>query len=174
MSDLQELKRRHYNVKQSIDEYIIKDRYPEQKLKEYHEIVKELEKAGINVNDRGRYLLKALEMEKERSHPVPKEPEPPQDSIYRITVAWTSKPSHEPDSTVQIIDDYLLQNKARPIENEDTDFDDYIEHMRVYEWVGDDKEFTILRRSANYILDTFAKNSYEKFNISVFGNKKIQ
>lgn len=172
--DLQELKRRHYNIKQSIDEAIIKGKYPEQKLIEYHEVVSQLENTGVIVNDRGKYVLKALEMERERL--VPKKETLPisSDSIYRITVAWTSRPSHEPDDTIHIIDDYLLQNKARPVENEDTDFDDYTEHMRVYEWVGDDKEFIILRRSANYILDTFAKNSYEKFNISVFGNKKIQ
>ena len=174
--DIQELKRRHYNIKQSIDEAVIKGKYPEQKLVEYHEVVKQLEKAGVRVNDRGQYVLKALEMEKTRSKREKAQPvsESVPDSIYRITVAWTAQASHEPDNTIQIIENYLIQNKATPTEKEDSDFGDHVEHMRVYEWVGGDKEFTILRRSANYILDTFAENSFEKFNISIFGNKKLQ
>jgi len=172
--DIQELKRRHYNIKQSIDEAIIKGKYPEQKLAEYHEVVNALEKAGVRINDRGQYVLKALEMEKNKSKPKPKQQTTvsSSDSIFRITIAWTAQATHEPDNTIQILENYLIQNKAKPTEKEDNDFGDHVEHMRVYEWFGDDREFTILRRSANYILDTFAENSYEKFNISIFGNKK--
>ena len=171
MVDIQELKRRHHNIKQTICESLQRGQYPEYKLMEYHKLVKLLEEAGEVVNDKRPLLLKALEMEAQQ--PQHESNTPSQDSVYRITIAWTSRTTHEPDNTIHIIEDYLLQNKATPKDKEDVDFDDYTEHMRIYEWQGGDKEFTILRRSANYILDTFAENSYEKFNISVFGSKKM-
>ena len=93
-------------------------------------------------------------------------------AIYKITLAWTEKPGHETGDTIKIIDDYLIENGAKKIEDTLADFDEHTEVMRSYEWIGDDKEFTILRKSANYILDVFAASQYEKFNISIFGNKK--
>ena len=94
------------------------------------------------------------------------------DSTYKITLAWTEKPGHKPDNTLKIIENYLTENGAKMIEDTPAEFNGYTEIMRSYKWTGGDKEFTILRKSANYILDVFAQNQYEKFNISIFGNKK--
>lgn len=194
MDKIQELKRKHYNVKEVLKERVKNGKDVKDKVEEYLEICKQLRAAGVEVNDSSPRVLEALKqcgvgkqaiiykpsaevMEKaispggclrgSASQPIIQE-----DSIYKITLAWTERPGHEPENTIKIIEDYLTENGAKMIEDTPAEFDGYTEVMRSYEWVGGDKEFTILRKSANYILDVFASNQYEKFNISIFGNKK--
>lgn len=180
MSDIQELKKKHYNIKEVIKNHIRRGTDVSKKVDEYLKIVQELKDNGIEVNDTSSYIQQALRghhTQKFQKVDVVNQPtqEPisvPEMSLYRITLAWTERPGREPDNTIQIIENYLKENGARYVEGSHADFDEYKENMRSYEWEGDDKEFTILRRSANYILDVFAENQYEKFNISIFGNKK--
>ena len=177
MDKIQELKRKHYNVKEVLKERVKNGKDVKDKVDEYLEIVSELRKNGVEVNDSSPRVIEALEMcnanqKPSTFRPVVEPPKEQEESIYRITLAWTERPGKEPDNTVQIIENYLKENDATFVDESDADFDDYAEHMRSYEWSGDDKEFKILRKSANYILEVFAENQYEKFNISIFGNKK--
>ena len=185
MDNIQELKRKHYNVKEVIKERVKNGKEVSDKVDEYLDICKQLRKAGVVVNDSSPRLLEALKQcgvctTQESASPVPIKPEPtpipipvqPETYEYKITLAWTERPGQSPDKTVTIIENYLTENKAKFVDSTDADFDDYKEVMMTYEWEGTDKEFSILRRSANYILDVFAQNQYEKFNISIFGNKK--
>lgn len=181
MDKIQDLKRKHYNVKEVLKERMKAGKDVKDKVDEYLEIVKELRKCGVEVSDSSPRVLEALEkcgvkgVNCTTTQPTivtTPQPEPPQESIYRITLAWTERPGREPDDTIHIIENYLKENGATYVDESDADFDDYIERMRSYEWNGGDKEFAILRRSANYILDIFAANQYEKFNISIFGSKK--
>lgn len=183
MDNIQELKRKHYNIKEVIKNHIRRNTNCEKQVKQYFNIVNKLREAGIEVDDTSSYIKLAIESKgiiggqnhiKEKITPTITHDEPQviEDSIYKITVAWTERPGHEPSNTVKIIEDYLTENGAKMIEDTPAEFDGYTEVMRSYEWSGGDKEFNILRKSANYILDVFATNRYEKFNISIFGNKK--
>lgn len=188
MDKIQELKRKHYNVKEVLKERVKAGKDVKDKVEEYLDICEQLRKAGVEVNDSSPRVLEALEQcgkgvakigipaKQVVTNIAPLAPisQVPvvEDSVYKITLAWTERPGKEPDNTVQIIENYLKENGAKEIDNTSADFDEYKEIMRSYEWVGGDKEFTILRKSANYILDVFAENQYEKFNISIFGNKK--
>lgn len=186
MDNIQELKKKHFRIKENIKNHIRRNTDYSQHIQEYFKIVKELKDLGIEVNDSSSYIKQAIENNGsinkksplKKSSPLsvhteePVTQEEPKESIYKITLAWTERPGHEPSNTIKIIEDYLTENGARMIEDTPAEFDGYAEVMRTYEWVGGDKEFTILRKSANYILDVFAENQYEKFNISIFGNKK--
>lgn len=185
MDNIQELKKKHFRIKENIKNHIRRKTDYSEYLKKYFNIVKELKTAGVEVNDTSSYIKQAIESHKTTNNErigsaingsFKSNPEPTtqtiEDSIYKITLAWTERPGHEPNNTIKIIEDYLTENGAKMIEDTPAEFDGYTEVMRSYEWTGGDKEFTILRRSANYILDIFAENQYEKFNISIFGNKK--
>lgn len=180
MDNIQELKRKHYNVKEVLKERVKNGKPVQDKVDEYLEIVKELKKQGVEVNDSSPRLLEALKQcgVGNSGRVIEKEPEPivqpPEESIYRITLAWTQRRGIESDNTVTILENYLIENGARMVDDTFADFDEYVEYMKSYEWEGGEKEFNILRKSANYILEVFAENKYEKFNISIFGNKKIQ
>ena len=183
MDKIQELKKKHYNIKEVIKNHIRRKTDYSKHVQEYLKIVQELREAGIEVNDTSSYIQQALngtvnitsEANNIIKYPDVKPAiviEEPEKSIYKITVAWTERPGREPNNTLTIIENYLKENNAHVIDNTEADFDEYKEIMRVYEWEGDDKEFNILRKSANFILDVFAANQYEKFNISIFGSKK--
>ena len=186
MDKIQDLKKKHFRIKENIKNHIRRKTDYSEYVSEYLNIVKELQAAGVEVNDTSSYIKQAMENYKTTnsgsSIPVkstsqitqPSQPIKPavEESLYKITLAWTERPGHEPSNTIKIIEDYLTENGARMIEDTLAEFDGYTEVMRSYEWTGGDKEFTILRKSANYILDVFASNQYEKFNISIFGNKK--
>ena len=184
MDKIQELKRKHYNVKEVLKERVKAGKDVKDKVEEYLDICSQLRAEGVEVNDSSPRVLEAIrQCGKNVSYvgPAPKtyippviiEPTPiPEESTYKITLAWTERPGREPSNTLKIIDEYLKENGAKETDKTEADFDEYKEIMRSYEWVGGDGEFTILRRSANYILDVFAQNQYEKFNISIFGNKK--
>jgi len=187
MDKIQELKRKHYNVKEIIKERVKTGREVKDKVQEYLEICEQLREAGVKVNDSSPRLFEALKQcgkvmssmdipskVHDQSIVIKSNPQLPviEESIYKITLAWTERPGHELNNTIKIIEDYLTENGAKEIDSSAADFNEYKEIMRTYEWVGGDKEFTILRKSANYILDIFATSQYEKFNISIFGNKK--
>lgn len=191
MNNIQDLKRKHYNVKEVLKERVKNGKDVRDKVEEYLEICDQLREAGVEVNDSSPRVLEALRQcgksindtnchsttqfnHQTKSYPTPLPPqqEEPKESTYRITLAWTERPERDPSGTIKIIEDYLTENGAKVIEDTPAEFDGYTEVMRTYEWVGDDNAFVILRKSANYILDVFAANQYEKFNISIFGNKK--
>lgn len=182
MDKIQDLKKKHFRIKENIKNHIRRKTDYSELLKQYIEICNQLKKEGVEINDTSSYIKQAIE---ENNHDLPRKstfqltlpppvPDQPQtnESLYKITVAWTERPGHEPDTTLKIIDDYLKENGAKVFDNTEADFDGYKEIMRSYEWMGGEGEFKILRRSANYILDVFATNQYEKFNISIFGSKK--
>lgn len=186
MDNIQDLKRKHYNVKEVLKERVKNGKDVKDKVQEYLQICDELRSLGVEVNDSSPRVLEALKLagvidspHKSSTPPVvesaPITTPPQQESfLYKITLAWTERPGHTPDNTIQIIENYLKENGATLTDSTSADFDGYNEIMKTYEWSGGDKEFAILRRSANYILDIFAENQYEKYNISIFGCKKIQ
>lgn len=189
MDKIQDLKKKHFRIKENIKNRIRRGTDYSDLVKQYIEICKQLREVGIEINDTSSYIKQAMgnkDVTKKEptcskksssdivSHTPLPDPIPPviENSIYKITLAWTEYPTHERSNTIKIIEDYLTENGAKMIEDTPAEFDGYTEIMRSYEWVGGDKEFAILRKSANYILDVFAANQYEKFNISIFGNKK--
>jgi hypothetical protein len=188
MDKIQELRKRHSNLKMLIKNHMKRGTDCKKYVEEYLKIVNKLRVGyGVYVNDSSPLLTEAVSLyggKVLKSSPVIPESIPAasipattletKKQVYKITLAWTERPEKKPDNTIQIIENYICENGATILDASSTDFGDYKENMRTYEWKGGDKEFAILRRSANYILDVFAETQYEKFNISIFGNKRVQ
>ena len=128
MDKIQELKKKHFRIKENIKNHIRRKTDYSEYLKEYLNIVKELKAAGVEVNDTSSYIKQAIENHKNTNSErirstingsFKSNPEPTiqtiEDSIYKITLAWTERPGHEPGNTVKIIEDYLTENGAKMI-----------------------------------------------------------
>lgn len=183
-----ELRRRHFNIKTTIREWVQRGKDPTPKITEYKEIVKQLNQKGIEINDwtideiisnikpnnivKNDFYSQPIQSIQPESETVISQENEEISNVYRLTIAWTNDQSHPINNVVKIIEDYLIENDVKYIDNEDTTFEYNIEHIRNYSWTGDEKCFNLIKKSANYILDACSTDRYEKFNTSVFGVKR--
>jgi len=183
-----ELRRQHFNIKTTIREWVSRGKDPTPKIKEYNDIVSQLKQKGVEINDwtidaiisnikpnsipKNDDQFNSIQLVQQEQQAVISQENEEITNDYRLTIAWTNNQSHPINNVVKIIEDYLIENDAKYIDCEDTTFDYTIEHIKNYNWSGDEKCFNLIKKSANYILDACSTDKYEKFNTSVFGSKR--
>lgn len=87
---------------------------------------------------------------------------------YKIQLYWTNISNEDVPKIIKELDDYF-QNLGLKYLDEDIFFDkNKIEHTMNYSFKGIEEEFNILKKSSQYIIDTFSNN---KFTVAVGGRK---
>lgn len=128
---------------------------------EYHQIVDKLVSNGYKVFIRSPYLRLdywGITPNDINDTNQAKKIETPNDNNYYIlNLAWTGNES------ITNIDEYLNHIGLQYLDVED--FGE--EHIAKYKYIGDDLGFNIIKKSTQYILDSFVSNQ----NVNVYGKK---
>lgn len=88
---------------------------------------------------------------------------------YVISLAWSEDKEININETIDKIREYFNDLNISELSLSHNNK----EHVIKYEFKGSDKSFRIVKRSAQFLLDSISKTDYEKFNIAVYGKKKI-
>lgn len=128
---------------------------------EYHQIVDKLVSNGYKVFIRSPYLrldywgitpndINVTDQAKKIENPN-------DNNYYILNLAWTGEES------IIGVDKYLNHIGLQYLEVED--FGE--EHIAKYKYIGEDNGFNVIKKSTQYILDSFVSNQ----NINVYGKK---
>lgn len=172
--DINKLKRKREGLKFKIREWKKKGKNASDLVDEYHKILAELNKLGVKTETRADYLKKEYWVGYNgEDKPVIKEEKikPTQDSFI-LCLAWVDEYKDKIPEQVIKVKKYF-EELGLPILNEDSSkIDERIEHVLKYEFIGSEESFRLLKTCTQFVLDSFAKSDFERFNIAIYGKKK--
>ena len=70
------------------------------------------------------------------------------------------------------VKDYFKELGLPVIDESVGEIEDRVEHVLRYEFKGSEESFRMLKMCTQFVLDTFAKTDFEKFNIAIYGKRK--
>lgn len=177
--DITVLKRKRESLKMRIKYYMKKNRNPYELVVEYQQVISDLRKHGLNVENRVDYLeveywdkpkserLSNICLTTEKIDNV----KPLQDSFI-LCLAWTASIQNEIPEQVKKVMDYFKELELPLIDEEFGEINQRMEHVMRYEFKGTDDAFRLLKICVQFVLDSFAQTDFDKFNIAVYGKKK--
>ena len=180
--DINKLKKRRLRLRDKIKTYDTKGKDAIQLVYEYHDLIEELKKHGINHEIKATYLQKSYWDNKykiagDKKIQLPEQPKqepikPSQDSFI-LCLAWSELNSNEPAPTqIKKVMDYFNE-LCLPLLDEDVNhIDNRTEHVMRYEFKGSEESFRLLKLCTQFVLDAFAQTDFERFNIAIYGKKK--
>ena len=75
---------------------------------------------------------------------------------------------------LQKVKDYFYELCLPVLDSEDRKVTDTLtEHILKYEFKGTEESFRLLKICTQFVLDAFAQTDFDKFNIAIYGKKKI-
>lgn len=155
--DINKIKRKRMNLRTKIREYINKGKDVSDLYNQYTNILNELKSVGVKVSTKETTAyLKNLNKPK-FINPNNKINIEIENNYYILNLAWTGEES------IIGIDKYLNHIGLQYLEVED--FGE--EHIAKYKYIGEDNGFNVIKKSTQYILDSFVSNQ----NINVYGKK---
>ena len=155
--DINKIKRKRMNLRTKIREYINKGKDVSDLYNQYINILNELKSVGVKVSTKETTAyLKNLNKPK-FINPNNKINIEIENNYYILNLAWTGEES------IIGIDKYLNHIGLQYLEVED--FGE--EHIAKYKYIGEDNGFNVIKKSTQYILDSFVSNQ----NINVYGKK---
>lgn len=177
--DITALKRKRESLKMRIKYYMKKNQNPRELVVEYQQVISDLRKRGLNVENRVDYLEVEYwnKPKSERSSNIGLTTEkidnikPLQDSFI-LCLAWTASMQNEIPEQVKKVMDYFKELELPLIDEEVGEINQRMEHVMRYEFKGTDDAFRLLKICVQFVLDSFAQTDFDKFNIAVYGKKK--
>ena len=181
--NVNELKKKRTNLQLRIKEWVDKGKDAKELVNEYHIILDELRKNGVRAEAKADYLQKEYW---DKTHPKPSQPKcynpiseptvdkpitPSQDSFI-LSLAWVSGGNNEKPEQVKKVQDYFNELGLPIIDESVGEIETRMEHVMRYEFKGSEESFRMLKMCTQFVLDTFAKTDFEKFNIAIYGKKK--
>lgn len=186
--DIEELKKKRHYLRTKIYKYYKAGKNAKILVKEYNDILNELTKYGFSVESTADYLQN--EFWENTNPPIKKvqlpgsawglqqvklkEPEsikPIQDSFI-LCLAWSASLANETPEQITKVKDYFSELKLPIIDESVGEIDSRMEHILRYEFKGTEESFKMLKMCTQFVLDSFAKTDFEKFNIAIYGKKK--
>lgn len=178
--DINELKRKRERLKFKIREWKKAGKNAKNLVDEYHEILSKLNELGVKTETRVDFLKKEYWVNwpdtfNKRGNVVKKPTQDDQNqpiqNSFILCLAWVDDHSNIPDQVIKV--KKYFEELGLPILNEETNnIDDRIEHVLKYEFMGSEESFRLLKTCAQFVLDSFAKTDFERFNIAIYGKRK--
>ena len=98
---------------------------------------------------------------------------PKQDSFI-LCLAWTEVNGSPEPVQLQKVKDYFYELCLPILDTETRKVNDTLtEHILKYEFNGTEDAFRLLKICTQFVLDAFAQTDFDKFNIAIFGKKKV-
>lgn len=190
---LKKLKNRRFNLREKIRSYVKNGTNARHLVIEFHEVIRQLNEAGFNAYIEKDYLQLEYWDDFDKSVPVPKIDKkikpttkesgssplvntqvPPTDSkhSYILCLAWTINKGNEIPIQVKKVLDYFNELCLEFVNEDTREINNYIEHEIKYKFEGTEDAFRLLKICVQFVLDTFAKTDFDKFNIAVYGKKR--
>lgn len=175
--DVEELKKKRTYLYMKIRKYYNAGKNAKDIVYEYHNILDELRRCGVKVEVKTNYLTKEYwqdhpslvtpQNKVQKSKPI----KPSQDSFI-LSLAWVSGNNNEKPEQVKKVQDYFNELGLQIIDESVGEIETRMEHVMRYEFKGSEESFRMLKMCTQFVLDTFAKTDFEKFNIAIYGKKK--
>jgi hypothetical protein len=174
--DVEELKKKRTYLYMKIRKYYNAGKNAKDIVYEYHNILDELRRCGVKVEVKTDYLTKeywqdhpslVIQNKVQKSKPIT----PSQDSFI-LSLAWVSGNNNEKPEQVKKVQDYFNELGLPIIDESVGEIETRMEHVMRYEFKGSEESFRMLKMCTQFVLDTFAKTDFEKFNIAIYGKKK--
>lgn len=172
--NIDKLQQDRLNLRARIKEWYDKGKDIKELVLKYHEIVRELRELGVNVEVRADYLRLDNSPSKSTSTPAPKSTQSTatQNFSYILCLAWSEESkSTKPDQIVKV-QKYFDELGLQVLDEEIGKINNRTEHVLKYEFKGSEESFRLLKLCTQFVLDSFAKSEFEKFNVAIFGKKK--
>lgn len=177
--DITVLKRKRESLKMRIKYYMKKNQSPRELVVEYQQVISDLRKHGLNVENRVDYLEVEYWDKPKSTRPsnigltteTIDNIKPLQDSFI-LCLAWTASMQNETPEQVKKVMDYFKELELPLIDEEVGEINQRMEHVMRYEFKGTDDAFRLLKICVQFVLDSFAQTDFDKFNIAVYGKKK--
>jgi hypothetical protein len=157
---------------------------------EYTNITNKLREAGCNVSIETDHLkienwtkdgyklsdpiMAPPTKTKPKSKTTTKSPIKPKQDAFILCLAWTEMDGTQEPIQLQKVKDYFYELCLPILDSEDRKVNDTLtEHILKYEFKGTEESFRLLKICTQFVLDAFAQTDFDKFNIAIYGKKKI-
>lgn len=154
----------------------------------FNEITEELKKLGRNVSiqteclmlsnwEKGGKYYHLREFEEKKSHITIEKDIIKEDSLkklntninnYKIQLYWTNISNEDAPKIIKELDNYFQNLGLKYLDEDIFFYKNKIEHTVNYSFKGIEEEFNMLKKSSQYMIDTFSDN---KFTVAVGGRK---
>ena len=188
MDQINDLKKERDKLRIKIREWMYRQKDAYKFVIRFNELTEELKKLGRNVSsqaecltlsnwEKGGKYYHLRELGEKKSPTTIEKDIIKEESLkklntninnYKIQLYWTNISNEDAPKIIKELDDYF-QNLGLKYLDEDIFFDkNKIEHTVNYAFKGIEEEFNMLKKSSQYIIDTFSNN---KFTVAVGGRK---
>lgn len=94
---------------------------------------------------------------------------------YSICLAWTEKSGSDKPVQVKKVEEFFEELCLKKLDYQVNKIDTTrSEYILKYEYPGTEDAFRLLKMCTQFVLDSFAVSDYDRFNIAIYGKKKMQ
>lgn len=189
VQEIQDLRRRKFNLGEKIRAYARKDKNAKKLVIELHEVTNRLNELGVKMSlvaphyqleywenwEKSHNVTSTTPMQKV-VHPKSSKDKPQKtesNNNFIICLAWTSLDEYPTPIQVERVKGYFSELGLK-VEDEDSKMVNpgCTEYILKYEFEGSEESFRLLKTCTQFILDTFAESDFDRFNIAVYGKRK--